>query len=343
MKKVIILALITLNFGAYAQKSDFRGKEVLKAAQNEQFISVAYSGHSHFLFTSTTSGKMIALNDSDSIVKTFSFKNKGTIQLDMDGAFGAYSDDQYRVHIFGQKSLTVVDSFRIPASTGDGAMKVWFTQNGKFISTFKNVYQKTGSKIVKVASSFSILDYDYSTDKFLLGQWDESMTSDRKVKKLFIATSKNITDMTHVLTTSRSFEVYSYLMDNATNVVSYDGRENYYNHNMKSNKTTTTIQDTIENPKKKFFSLAKIDEETLMMVKHGVIAPTPENIQKYEMKLGDKPTEFVFKNSSNNDTTRWIIMFSPVVNNQIVVNNTNDNIYYLSSGGNGNKLISISK
>lgn len=345
MKKAFIIALLTIQIGAFAQKSTMSGTDVLVAARNEQFKSVAFSAKYQKLFVTASSNKMMVLNADESLAKVMIFNGAGTVDLDQNSEHGAYSTDK-TIYLFDQNSLTLIDS--IPFSNvGQGATKVWFTQGAILVSTFKYVlvYNLAAHKLSVVATLYGILDYDYNSDKMLLGKWNDKSNYDRKVTEVYITTSESIisgvSDLEPVHTTDRSNELYSYLMDDATNVLSYDGKGNMYLTNLEYGATMTFIQDTIANTKKKVYGLAKISDDLFVQVKFDVLPITAENIETYNLKIGDKPSELVIKKSVNNEIVRWVMVRNGIVNNQIIVNPTNNNFYFITSGGNGNRLVSI--
>lgn len=330
----------TIRNEQYSQK--LFTSQLIRAGHDEQFISLTYSKENHLLFVGTTKGRMIVFNENDSIIKTFKFQHLGKISLDNVGSIGAYVDENNIIYFFNQKTLKVTDTVKVANEKSHGTMKVWFTRTGIFISSNKNVYRYTIShSVVDVAPSYTVLDYDFKSDQFLLGLWDVKLSSDRKVKDIYIADATNIGDKKHILTIDRSFEQYTYLMDNAATVVSYDGKGNYYKFNTYSWERKNLIQDTIKNSSRKTFGLSKINDNTYLTVRYNAIPLTPENIKKYELTLEDNPTELIFKRSKNDEIVRSVMLLQSIYANQIVINEVTKTIYYLSSGDNGNKLISI--
>lgn len=317
-------------------------KQVLSAGDGEQFISLKLSLKNDLLFLTTTKGKMIVLNKDDSVLKTVRFKTLGKVFLDNDGIVGAYSDENHVVYFFDQKTLNILDTVTVSKTKGYGAYSVWFTKTGRiFISSPKNVYRYEIDKSIHIVGpSYSILDYAQATDRFLLGYWDDAMISDRKIKKLYTCDATNIDVKKQVLTIDRSFELYSYFMDNGGMIVSYDGKGNYYTFNTFSWQKNTLIQDNITDIKKKTYGLSKIDENIIMIVKQYSIDLTDQNIAKYEIKFGDTPTEFVFKKLKGDEMVRSIVLLQPVYANNILINTNTKTTYYISTGWN-NKLISI--
>lgn len=318
-------------------------KQVLIASHGEALISLKLSKQNGLLFVTTSTGRMIVLNNKDSIIKTYKFKIRGAVSLDYNGEVGAYSDEDNNVFFFNQKTLALTDTVQVTKVKGGSAPTVWFTKSGRiFISKTKNVYRYGLDKTIQtIMPSYTILDYDYTNDKFLLGYWDESMvTYNRKIKKLFICDVTNLEPKKHIMTTDRSFVLYSYFFNEGSLVITYDGKGNYYRFNTFSWQKNIIIQDTITNPIKKESGLSKIDDNTLMVVKNTPIEMTPENIEKYAIKPGDVPTEFIFKRIKSNDILRSMILLQPVYDNNIVINTKTKSTYYLTSEST-NRLISI--
>lgn len=314
-------------------------KQIISAGKDDAFNSLRVSKQNNLLFLTTTKGRMIVLNERDSIIKIVKFKTAGKIYLDYKGEMGAYCGQDHIIYLFNQKTLEFTDTIRM-GTKGFDAYSVWFTKTGRiFISSKNNIYRYgLDLKINIVAPSFTILDYSEFTDQFLLGSWDNSMTIDRKIKKLFTCDATNIDVKKQVLILN-SFEVYSYFMDNGGLILSYDGRGNYYKFNVYSWQKSILVQDTITNDKKRIFGLSKIDENIVMVVKHYPFDLTPENIHKYGVTIEDNPTEFLFKKVKGEELVRSIVLLKSVSGTNIVVGN-NKTIYYVSTGLN-NKLIAI--
>jgi hypothetical protein len=316
MKKVIVLVFSMICVSSLAQTRH----EVLVSAQNEQFISMKFSEKSKRLFVTTNKGQMIVLNDKDNVIDTLTFSSIGNVDLDDTGNFGAYSDGNYNVFIFNQKTLRVVKILQVTHQQGQGAMRVVFSRHGVLFSTFMNVYKldSTG-RIANVAPSFGILDYDSKSDVILLGKWDSTLRTDRKVKELYLSSSKDITVVKHIFSTPMSFELYSYLLNNSNTVMTYDGRGNYYVLSLDTNTQFTESQTELAEQERKF-GLAKVNDSTIMYVSRS-------------------PLAFNFHSVLNRENEQSVFVRESVVNNQIA--RKNYDIYYLTSGGNGNKLIAI--
>lgn len=343
LKEQVAMISRELNLSKSVKQSstgEFYTRQLIVAEKGEQFLTLCLSKSNNRLFVSTTKGRMVVLDKNDSIVKVLKFSNLGQVTLDYVGDFGAYTDENGTAYLFNQKTLNVFDTVRI-SNSNQGALKIWFTKSGILISSFKNIYKYTlGHQVVTWLQSYSILDYDYQSNKILLGYWDRSLFSDRKIREIFYADASNLMDKTLIMTTERSFEIYSILTDNASNVISYDGKGNYYSVNTYTGKRTTVIQDTIQISSKKTFGLAKIEDNEILVVRYDAIKMNAHNIKRYNIRAGDHPCEFIFKNGKSGVVTKSMIMLQPVYDNQIVKNDVTNTIYYLTVGIN-NKLISI--
>ncbi len=331
MKNVLIVALLTFYFNVFSQNIN----EVLISSKNEQFISLKYSTENKLLFLTTSTGKMIILDQDEDIVDTIDFsrirthnfdneivefKRIGTVDLDEEGDLGAFSDDEFNVYIFNQRSLRITDTIKLTTKIREGGLRVIFTKNDIYLSTFINVYKYTqDNELINIAPSYSVLDYNYKTDQLLLGYWDKKMLTDRKIKKLYLSSSAHINKKKHVLTIDNSFELYSYLTNEGNNVVSLDGKNNYYNLNLISNKKKIIIQEST-NVNNKTSGLAKLNDSTTMVVV-------------------SYPLGFMFETSSDKNFIKLLKVNNSIFNNQII--DTGNGLYYITSGGKGNKLISI--
>lgn len=315
MKKLFISAFLLVNLCAFAQHST----ELMVAAQNEQFISLKYSPKAHRMFVTTNSGKMIVLNEQDEIIHVVPFSGLGHVDLDDSGKVGAFSDENYNVYIFDQQTLEITNSFKATTVSGQGALRVFFTKHGLFLSTFKNIYLHDGSGVVKVLASFGAVDYDSTSDQFLLAKWNQSLTYDRKVTELYTARVTNLDTKKLVHTVVGSFELYSYLTNNGTNLVTCDGKGRYTFITLKGGSKSTITQEGLQENQRRY-GLAKINNTTIMTMRYY-------------------PFAMVFENASTHDLLKTMTITESIVNNQVI--EKNGSLYYITSGGNGNKLIAI--
>jgi hypothetical protein len=300
-------------------------KQSITAGTNDQFNDLKLSKENNLLFLSTTNGRMIVLDQNDSVLKTFRFSNLGHVSLDYVGDVGAFIDNRSVIYFFNQKTLKMIDTIRVTTKDDEGAFKVWFTRTRILISSFKNIYEyKSNNSVVELIHSYSILDYSYSTNQVLLGHWNESLKFDRKIVELFLEDAASLskrTTLSNVLNIDKSFELYSYITDNGSNVISYDGKGNYYTVNIFTGEKKVTLQGNIINASEKIYGLTKIDDDMVLVVKYN-------------------PNEFIFKNPKTGHIVKSVKITQIAYDNQTLINNTTKTIYYLTIGDN-NKLISI--
>lgn len=293
---------------------------ILVADPDEQFISMKYSENSKKTFITTTKGRMIILNENDEIISTMTFPALGNVDLDHKGYFGVFSDENYNVHLFTQWNLKLINTYKITDEAGQGALRVVFTPHGLVCSTFKNVYRIDTSKtVLNIAPSFTVLDYNAKNDVLLLGKWDNTIPLDRKVQELFISTGKDLTEKQHVLSIPNTFELYSYLLDNGRQVMSYDGRGNYHIVMIGTHQKAVLQQEGLPENKRQYH-LAKINDSTIMLVQRN-------------------PHTLRFRTIYSQEIDRQVNINQSVMNNQVFTKN--GMIYYITAEGNGNKVVAI--
>lgn len=288
-----------------AQSGDNRPTELFRSLNGESFTGIALSQTNHSLFLSTSLGQLIKLNQNGAIENILHFKKSGRVNLDAIGQQGAFVTSKM-AYIFDQQTLAITDSIE---SSG----RVWFTKNGLVVST----------------GNAHILDYDYESSKFLIGQWDDDLQIDRKIKAIYLA--KDMSNMGNSIFTHESFELSSALFNKGSAVGSLGGNGKLV---WIENGRTKEFNSTY------FVGMTKINSTTIARLKFNVLPINEQTIKEYGLKLGDNPTQlFLIDINTNQILFSKIVPETPSINNVVFDTKTNK-VFYLTSGLN-NKLISI--
>jgi len=289
-----------------------------KVVLKNKFFSMTQSKKNKLMFLTDYKKRMFVLNDKDSVIKTMKFISNGTVTLDSNGNFGAFTDMNYIVHFFDQKTFTVFDSVRITYDRPQGTFRTYFTKSGIFFSSYMNTYKyNTQTKeITKVAPFYTVLDFDYVSNQFVLGYWDDAVKTgdDRKVYKIYISDAANLSVKKYVYTT-KTWEDHTFFINDASTIMSIDGNMNMYAYNILSAdfKVTPPVD------KNEFIDLIKFSNNTIMVAKLKLAHDNEDGWN------GD----YTFRNSKTGKIVRNMKL--PYQINQIIGDETGSKTYILTN------------
>lgn len=295
-----------------------------KVILKNKFFSIAQSKKNKLMFLTDFSKRMFVLNSNDSLIKVFKFIADGMVTLDSNGDFGAYTDDNYVVHFFDQKTLTLFDSVRITYDRPQGTFRTYFTKSGIFFSSYLNTYKyNTQTKeITKVAPFYTVLDFDYTSNQFVLGYWDDIAKTgdDRKVYKIYLADAANLNAKKLVYTT-KTWEDHTFFVNDATTIMSMDGNMDMYTYNILS----ADFKFTPRVDKKESLDLIKYSPNTIVIAKLKISHTNADGWN------GD----YTFRNSKSGKIVRTMNL--PYRINQAISDDSGTKTYVLTN----NALITI--
>lgn len=265
-------------------------------------------------FITNQSGKLLILNSSDSIVKTFTFPTGGYINVDQIGDLASFSGYDDIIRFFDISSLLILDSIKLNNGGDSSTFSTWFTKSGIFIGNNQHNfnYDILTKKLIEIKSlsSYRIIDYHSESNQFIVGYWDNNLISyDYKIKSLYLASPNNDFQKKFCIKTN-SWIQSAYFMENGTKLIVKD-TNSIFIFDFYTSEIRTPVNDTI-------FTMNKFNDNTVIL-----LTPYRGNKKEYNR-------EMIFFDVNSHRITQTISVVNPPYLDNIISNIKSNNIYMIS-------------